>query len=179
MFYLLREIGSLQGPMGDFIDHVRTAGTPTQQLRLLNAYRPAELALTGASEEQWDAAVYTTLDRATLLKRLLRDTAASEAASASGSPYSSSASSSSGGAAAAAPTFVGPVAALLPRDRLGAMMLDATRQHLRRPSTSASAGGVLHVPLEARHTECLLSEQGQQATAVMLVDAVRALLPLL
>jgi hypothetical protein len=57
---------------GEFIDHVRTAGSPTQQLKLLNNYRPAELALTGASDEQWDAAVYTTLDRATLLKRLLR-----------------------------------------------------------------------------------------------------------
>jgi hypothetical protein len=64
------------------------------------------------------------------------------------------------------------VAALLPRDRLGGMMLDATSRQLRR-------GDVLHVPLGARHTECLLSPQGRQETAAALTDAVKALLQLL
>ena len=65
--------------------------------------------------------------------------------------------------------------ALLPRDRLGALMLEATRQQLQRPAGEQQ--GVLHMPLDTRHTECLLSEQGRQATAVLLTDAVRAVLP--
>ena len=180
LFYLLREIGSLRGPMGEFIDSLRAAGSPSQQLRLLNAYRPAELAAVGAGEEHWDAAVYSTLDRATLLKRLLRGAAYGGSAAGSGSstPSSSSVASSSSGVGGM-PAFGGPVAAVLPRDRLGAMMLEATRRQLQRPGSDATPGGVLHVPLEARHTECLLSEQGWQATAVALAEAVRAVLPLL
>ena len=166
---------------GEFIDHVRTAGSPTQQLKLLNTYRPAELALTGASDEQWDAAVYTTLDRATLLKRLLRGGHASSGSfggrgfggSSASSPSGSSGPGSSAGVDAAA--FSGPVVALLSRDRLGALMLEATQQHLQRPTGEQQ--GVLHMPLDTRHTECLLSEQGRQATAVLLTDAVRAVLP--
>ena len=166
---------------GEFIDHVRTAGSPTQQLKLLNNYRPAELALTGASDEQWDAAVYTTLDRATLLKRLLRGGHASSGSfgghgfggSSASSPNGSSGPGSSTGGDAAA--FSGPVVALLPRDRLGALMLEATRQQLQRPAGEQQ--GVLHLPLDTRHTECLLSEQGRQATAMLLTDAVRAVLP--
>lgn len=217
LFYLLREIGTLEGPMGEFIDTVRTAGSPTQQLKLLNSYRPAELALTGASEEQWDAAVYTTLDRATLLKRLMRasGSAASTAVgssssghggsgfgggSADSSPrYSSSAAGSSGspwgGGNEAGPAFSGPVAALLPRDRLGALMLEATQHHLAAqplpagsPAAAAARGSamsgrvssssqVLHIPLDSRHTECLLSDRARKATSVLLMDAVRALLP--
>lgn len=195
LFYLLREIGSLRGGMGDFVDHVRAAGSPTAQLKLLNAYRPAELALSGASEEQWDAAVYTTLDRATLLKRLLRDGgggggddgagfasstsgASSPAGSApdAGSSTGAGASISASAPAAAEQTFDGPVVALLPRDRLGTLMLETTRHKLGRPAAAAGDAGVQHVPLDTRHTECLLTEHGRQATAVLLTDAIRAVL---
>lgn len=163
---------------------MRTAGSPTQQLRLLNRYRPAELAASGASEEQWDAAVYTTLDRATLIKRLLRaGSAGGEGAGfggAGGSAASTPGSSASGSPAAQLAPFTGPVAALLPRDRLGALMLDATRRALAAGSggsTAAAGAELAHIPLDARHTECLLSDRGRQATAVQMVDAIRALLP--
>lgn len=140
LFYLLREIGSLRGPMGEFIDSLRAAGSPSQQLRLLNAYRPAELAAVGAGEEHWDAAVYSTLDRATLLKRLLRGAAYGGSAAGSGSstPSSSSVASSSSGVGGM-PAFGGPVAAVLPRDRLGAMMLEATRRNGQAPTPRRAA----------------------------------------
>ena len=176
--------------MGEFIDHVRAAGSPTQQLKLLHAYRPPELGLGGASEEQWDAAVYTTLDRSTLLKRLLRGGDASGGStglpsgfpSGSSSPVASAASDGNGSAGGRGPgdaaAFGGPVVALLPRDRLGALMLEATRRALRRPAAPAPGQPeVVHVPLDTRHTECLLSEQGRLATAALLADAIRAVLP--
>ena len=186
--------------MGEFIDTVRAAGSPTQQFKLLNSYRPPELEAGGASQEQWEAAVYATLDRAALLKRLLSGgLGGGGAGSASGStggfggsgeasggssPASSalSRSGSNGGTGGAdggsGPAFSGLVVALLPRDRLGALMLDATRQALRRPAPAGEGvAAVVHVPLDTRHTECLLSEQGRKATAVLLADAVRAVLP--
>lgn len=165
--------------MGEFIDHVRAAGSPTQQLKLLNVYRPAELGLGGASDEQWDAAVYTTLDRSTLLKRLLRGGDASGGGASGGSsPVASSAGGSAGDADCGSAAFGGPVVALLPRDRLGVLMLEATRQALRRPAATAPGQAeVEHVPLDTRHTECLLSEQGRRATAALLADAIRAVLP--
>lgn len=168
----------MQGPMGEFIDTVRAAGGPAQQLKLLNSWRPAELALAGASGEQWDAAVYAALDRATLLKRLLRGAGRGAGFGSAGStPRSSDGSGGSPGGAA--PAFAGPVAALLPRDRLGALMLEATRQALAQASAPSGAGSpqLLHFALESRHTECLLSERARKATAVLLLDAVRALLP--
>lgn len=201
LFYLLREIGSLSGSMGDFIDTVRAAGSPTQQFKLLNSYKPPELEAGGATQEQWEAAVYATLDRASLLKRLLSSThGGSAAGSASGSttgfggsgeasggssPASGALSRTGSAAGAAAGTngsngqaFAGPVVALLPRDRLGALMLDSTRQALHRPAQAGEgAAAVVYVPLDTRHTECLLSERGRQAMAVLLMDAVRAVLP--
>lgn len=191
--------------MGEFIDTVRAAGSPTQQLKALNAYRPSELAGGGgASEEQWDAAVYTTLDRATLLKHLMRSNSSSGGAAAAssgggsnsrgfggaggssgaGSPASSVGTATSvvggGEAPASVSPFTGPVVALLPRDRVGVLMLEATRQALRRPAAAPGVipgeHSVVHVPLETRHTECLLSEQGRAAAAVLLADAVRAVL---
>ena len=155
---------------------------------MLNSYRPAELAPTGASEEQWDAAVYATLDRATLLRRLLQgDGSGSTTASSGfgtaapsalpgGTSSTAGSGSSAGSAAAATAEFGGPVAALLPRDRLGELMLEATQRRLRH-AAAAAAPQVLSVPLEARHTECFLSEQARQATAVRLTDTIRAVLP--
>ena len=54
LFYLLREIGTFAGTMGEFVDHMRGAAAagPTAQLKLLTAFRPETV-----SEEQWDAAV--------------------------------------------------------------------------------------------------------------------------
>lgn len=164
--------------MGEFIDTVRAAGSPTQQLKLLNSFRPAELALSGASEEQWDAAVYATLDRAALLKRLLRGRSSSAAGSGSADSTPRS-STNGGGTPSGAPAFDGPVAALLPGDCLGALMLEATRQQLAQAGAAVGADGpqLLHFALESRHTECLLSERARKATAVVLLDAIRALLP--
>jgi hypothetical protein len=153
LYYLLREVGTLGGPMGDFADALRAAPSPQAQLRLLNAHRPT--ALGPGEEEAWDAALYATLDRASLLKRLLRRGADSTPAAA----------------------FAGPVAALLPRDRLGALMLDATRRQLARPGDRLDPAGVLHVPLAAAHTECLLGEVARRAAGEALIEALRAMLP--
>lgn len=181
LFYLLREIGTLRGPMGDFIDHVRAAGSPTQQLRLLNGYRPTDLLAGGASDEQWDAAVYATLDRAALLKRLLAANGGGGGSDASSGSSPTDSEASGGSAWGDGPVFAGPVVALLPRDRLGLLMLEATRRALRRPApapdTTPGEHAVVHVPLEARHTECLLTEQARSSTAALLADAVRAMLP--
>lgn len=46
--------------MGDFVDTLRAAPTPAAQLKLLNQFRPPG---DQVSEEQWDAAIYTTVDR--------------------------------------------------------------------------------------------------------------------
>jgi thioesterase domain-containing protein len=144
LFYLLREIGTLRGGMGEFVDHVRGAGSPTQQLKLLGSFKPAG---AGVVEEAWDAAVYATLDRAAVLKRLARARGAAPPA-----------------------TFPGPAAAVVPRDRLGRAFVDASRPHL------AGGAPLVHVPLEARHTECLLSAPARQAAALAVADAVEALL---
>lgn len=177
---------------------------PAQQLKLVNKYRPAE----ALSEEQWDVAVYTTLDRATLLKRLLRSAASptSTAASTTSTPTPTSSPSaaargntfrSGSGRAGAAPSphvFDGPAAALVPRDRLGQMFLDATRRQCSGPQeagagssaaagpggssdSSTSSSAVVHYPLDARHTECLLTEEGRQDVAMQLTEALRAILP--
>lgn len=55
LFYLLRELGTFGGSMGEFVDYMRGASSPPQQLKRLNHFRPA--AEAGVSEEQWDAAV--------------------------------------------------------------------------------------------------------------------------
>lgn len=46
--------------MGEFVDTLRAAPTPAAQLKLLNQFRPPG---DQVSEEQWDAAIYTTVDR--------------------------------------------------------------------------------------------------------------------
>ncbi len=161
LFYLLREIGTLRGTIGEFLEFVRTADSPAQQLKLVNAYRPE-----GLSAEQWDAAVYTTLDRATLLKRLAREANAAAAArtTAQAGPSRSTV------VPAPARTFHGPVSAVLPRDRLGLMFLDAAR-------ACCPGEDVDMVPLDdCRHTECLLTEGARAATAQRTTRAIVALL---
>lgn len=144
LFYLLREIGGLRGSMGEFVDVVRGAGSPAAQLKLLNSFRPPELA---DAEEAWDAAVYTTLDRAGLLKRLSR-----------------------GPAATPPGVFDGPVATLLPEDRIGALFLAATTPH-------CDVDRVLSLGLTSRHTECLLTDRARRETAAAVVAALKSLLP--
>ncbi|KDD75072.1 hypothetical protein H632_c889p0 [Helicosporidium sp. ATCC 50920] len=142
LFSLLREIGTLRGSIGEFVDAVRAAGAPSAQLRLLNAYRPPELR---GQEAAWDAAIYTTLDRAGLLKRLVRAQLPQQP-----------------------PTrFDGPAALLVPKDRLGELFRDATSAYC--------ADDLLHVPLRSRHTEGLLSERALVDTAHALHHALRVL----
>lgn len=157
LFYLLREVGSFRGSMGELVDFVRSATSPAQQLKLLNSFKPRDCV----SDEQWDAAVYTTLDRATALKRLMR-----------GAHGGSGPSSSSSGAVAGG--FTGPSALLAPSDRIGQQLLEASRRHLG--DGSAAAADMTVLGLEARHTECVLEERARQATALRVVDAVRLLL---
>lgn len=147
LFYLLREIGSLRGAIGEFVDFVRGAGSPSQQLKLLASFKPAEL---GVAPEAWDAAVYATLDRAAALKRLLR--------------------ASGDGEGAPREVFDGPTALVVPRDRLGRSFVDASRPYL------SAQGGPVVVPLEARHTETLLSPPARGAAAVGIASAVHTLL---
>ena len=151
LFYLLREIGSLRGAMGEFVDFVRGAGSPSQQLKQISSFKPAEL---GIPPEAWDAAVYATLDRAAALKRLLRV-------------------SSTGGEGGLAPkeAFTGPTAMVVPRDRLGRAFVEASRPHL-----AAGEDGVVVVPIEARHTEALLSPAARAAAVTAVASVVAKLL---
>jgi thioesterase domain-containing protein len=151
LFYLLREIGSLRGAMGEFVDFVRGAGSPSQQLKQISSFKPADL---GIPPEAWDAAVYATLDRAAALKRLLRVSTSGES-----------------GALAPKEAFTGPSAMVVPRDRLGRAFVEASRPYL-----AAGEDGVLVVPLEARHTEALLSSGARAAAMEAVTSAVAALL---
>lgn len=144
LFYLLREIGGLRGSMGEFVDIVRSAGSPSAQLKLLNSFRPPELA---DAEEAWDAAVYTTLDRAGLLKRLVK-----------------------GPRARTPGVFRGPAATVLPNDRIGSLFLAASQPHLEPDS-------LLELQIPGRHTECLLSDKARRETAMAVVEALKFLLP--
>lgn len=148
LFYLLREIGSLRGGMGEFVDFVRGAGSPTQQLKLIASYRPLDPSVP---REAWDAAVYATLDRAATLKRMLRARGV----------YSSL-------------QFDGPAAIVVPRDRLGMAFVDASRSLLH--GGQGEDEKLVHVPIDARHTECLLSQVGRSAAATGVTKAVQALL---
>jgi thioesterase domain-containing protein len=149
LFYLLREIGSLRGAMGEFVDFVRGAGSPSQQLKQISSFKPAEL---GVPPEAWDAAVYATLDRTAALKRLLR---------------------AGGGDGALAPkeAFTGPAAMVVPRDRLGRAFVEASRPYL-----AAGEDDFMVVSLEARHTEALLSPGARAAAVAGVTSAVASLL---
>ena len=172
LFYLLREIGSLRGAMGEFVDFVRGAGSPSQQLKLISQFKPAEL---GVPSEAWDAAVYATLDRAAALKRLLR-------ANGGGSNGTAGEERSEESSTTAAvqqqqqqqqqmKKFGGPTAMVVPRDRLGRSFVEASKPHL-----SGGEDEPVVVPLEARHTETLLSQSGRGAAAVAVASAVQTLL---
>jgi hypothetical protein len=154
LFYLLREVGAEVGSMGEFVATMRAAGSPAQQLEKLNVYRSVGYAAV-VSEEAWDAAVYITLDRATVIRRLLG--VLREEQDGGGA-----------GPSSAAGAGLGPTAVLAPADRLGAMFVDACKQRL--------GDDLLHVPLDSRHTECLLSDRARQATALRLIEAVRQVL---
>lgn len=43
LFYLLREVGTFTGSIGAFVDLVRHAATPADQMKTVNAYRPPEV----------------------------------------------------------------------------------------------------------------------------------------
>lgn len=43
LFYLLREVGTFTGSIGAFVDLVRQAVTPEEQMRIVNAYRPLQV----------------------------------------------------------------------------------------------------------------------------------------
>lgn len=165
LFYLLREIGTLRSGMGEFVDHVRQAGSPTEQLKLICSFKPDD---SSASQEAWDAAVYATLDRAALLKRLMR--ARTHGVHNHGN-QGAAAAAGGGGSVEDSMAFNGPSALILPQDRLGKVLLDASRPYLSLENRCE-----VHVPLESRHTECLLSLSGRTAAATATSRALRALL---
>lgn len=99
LFFTLREMGTMKLGIGDFIDHVSTATSPADQLRLVRTYKPGN----HISDEKWDSVVYTALNRSTLMKKIM-------------SKFKP------------AYRFTGPVVTVLPEDRLGAAFLDATRE---------------------------------------------------
>lgn len=150
--------------MGEFVDYVRGAGSPTQQLKLIGSFKPPAL---GVPEEAWDAAVYATLDRAAVLKRMVRADAETETKPG---------------------VFDGPAAMLVPRDRLGRAFTEAIKEYLSRPAATTARSSsssynnddemeqAVHVPLETRHTECLLSDSGRKATAIAIAETVETLL---
>lgn len=149
--------------MGEFVDFIRGAGSPTQQLKLIASFKPQAL---GVPEEAWDAAVYATLDRAAMLKRMGKAAEGPESVSATVASTSSNTSTSG----ASHDKFHGPTALLVSRDRLGRAFVDASRGYL------ANSGETVHMPLETRHTECLMNERGRQVTSGAIGDAVEALL---
>jgi thioesterase domain-containing protein len=173
LFYLLREIGTLSTGIGEFVDRVRGAGSPSAQLKLLAGFKPAG---AGVAPEAWDAAVYATLDRAAVLKRLARGSGGGAGGAGGGGGLGGAgaggAGAASGSPAAPAPVrFGGPAALVAPRDRLGAAFLAATRAAL-----GPRGAALVHVPLEARHTECLLTPAARAAAAAGVAAAVEALL---
>jgi thioesterase domain-containing protein len=147
LFYLMREIGSFEGTMGEFVDYVRNAGSPSQQLKLISELKPTDMII---GEDAWDAAVYTTLDRSSVLKRLIMNR--EEEREGEGEVV-----------------FRGPTALILPRGRLGRLFAEASEKRLEEEQ-------VIEIGLEERHTECLLSKKGRQSAVIALTDAVSQLL---
>ena len=68
LFCLLRELGTMQMPLQSFVSLVESAHTPEDQLQMLNQFQPSMEIMT---QDQWDAAVYTVLDRAAAVTRLM------------------------------------------------------------------------------------------------------------
>lgn len=111
LFYLLREIGSLRTSIGEFVDFVQGAGSPTQQLKFITSFKPSDPSIP---VEAWEAAVYATLDRAAALKRIGAEPSAS------------------------AEIFAGPSAIIVPKDRLGKALSRASAPYLSDPKGSLS-----------------------------------------
>ena len=68
LFFFLRELGTMQIPLESFVSLVESAQTPEGQLQVLNQFQPSLQIMT---QDQWDAAVYTVLDRAAAVTRLM------------------------------------------------------------------------------------------------------------
>jgi len=103
LFYLLKEIGSLQSSMGEFVDFVQGAGSPAQQLKFITSFKPSDPSI---SVSTWETAVYATLDRAASLKRMGIEPRVT------------------------ADTYHGPSSIIVPRDRLGKSLSAACTPYL-------------------------------------------------
>lgn len=143
LFYLLKEIGSLQSSIGEFVDFVQGAGSPTQQLKFITSFKPSDPSVPVAA---WETAVYATLDRAASLKRMGIQ------------PH------------VGTDTYEGPTAIIVPKDRVGKSLLDASTPYVDDPK------GPLSLTVDERHTECLMSRQGRQHVAEKLALALEYLL---
>ncbi|CAD7696942.1 unnamed protein product, partial [Ostreobium quekettii] len=51
LFYSLREMGTLKAGIGDFVERMRAASTPAEQLQKLRTYKPAQ----GVDDDRWRA----------------------------------------------------------------------------------------------------------------------------
>lgn len=135
LFYALREMGTLKVGIGDFVELMNTTASPVDQLGVVRTFKPAG-AIT---DDKWDAIIYTLLDRAAVLKTLM-------------DKYDP------------AYAFRGPVAAVMPSDRLGAAFLEANRE--------ACKGPISYMPIECKHTEYMISKRNRQMACSVIQDAV-------
>ena len=68
LFYFLRGLGTLQLSMDQLASLIEAVRTPEGQLQALNQFQPA---LDVMSQDAWDVAVYSILDKAAVVTRLM------------------------------------------------------------------------------------------------------------
>ena len=137
LFFALREIGALKLGIGDFVEHVKTGTTPSEQLRMLRAFK------SDIPDEEWNQVVFNAMHKSNVLERLMKRHPARQ-------------------------IFKGPVATLLPEDRLGDLFLSATR--------SVCQGSISYTPIELGHTELLLTPKNRKITLMHLIQTIQLLM---
>lgn len=70
LFFFLQEIGTLEGPMEEFVSLMTAAETPQVQLEMLKRFQPHQDRM---SQEAWDIAIYDVLATAAQIKGLISE----------------------------------------------------------------------------------------------------------
>lgn len=139
LYYVCTELGTLRSSIGRFMEEANQCGhNPAEQLRIIGQYKP-----TGIDSSAWDAMMFTVLHRATVMKRLV----------ASHTPDY---------------VFLGPVAAILSDDQLGAAFIETISAHVEGPVT--------HLSVDTCHTDFVLKPAARTAVAAQIVEAAQQLL---